>query len=195
RRIVREDIGGYLPQLREAIAGTPDLIINVIFDAKVRASNKTILSPMFGVPERSWEWFDEKANEGVIIKKAGTIEELAGKLGIPAGALVETVRKWNSFVENKKDEEFGREELSFKIETPPFYGIRTGTMVIASSGGPVVNSRMEVIHNTGKVIRGLYAAGEVMGYQGAGTGCYDSGNYVFGKQAGLMAAWYAMNRK
>ncbi|MEW6143311.1 MAG: FAD-binding protein [Chloroflexota bacterium] len=195
KRVVREDIGGYLPPLREAIAGTPDLVLNVILDAKIRASNKTILSPIFGVPERPWEWFDEKANEGVIIKKADTIEELAGKLGIPAPALVETVARWNEFVENKKDEEFGREELSFKIENPPFFGIKTGTMVIASCGGPTVNSRMEVLDTTGKTIAGLYAAGEVMGYQGTGTGCYDSGNIVFGKQAGLMAAWHARTRR
>jgi fumarate reductase flavoprotein subunit len=199
KRVVREDVAMppvlYPPALKDAIAATPDLILNVVIDSRMRSSNKTILSPIFGVPERPWEWFDEKANEGIIIKKANTVEELAGKLGISGSVLVETISKWNKSVENKKDEEFGREELNFKLENPPFFGIKTGTMVIASCGGPAVNTRMEVIDVTGKSIPGLYAAGEVQGYQGAGTGCYDSGNIVFGRQAGLMAALFSRPRK
>jgi succinate dehydrogenase/fumarate reductase flavoprotein subunit len=45
------------------------------------------------------------------------------------------------------------------------------------------------------VIRGLYAAGEVAGYQGLGTGCFTTGNIVFGRRAGNLAAAEALDRR
>lgn len=191
KRVVREDVGGYLPALRDALAAAPDIMLNVILDSKMRSTNKTILTPIFDTPERPWEWFDEKAAEGVIIKKANTIDELAGKLTIPPAALAETIKKWNLSIDSGKDEEFGRLDLTMKLENPPYYGIATGTIAIGSSGGPAVNYRQEVLGTSGKTIRGLYAAGEVAGYRAHGTGSFHTGNLVFGKQAGYQACLYS----
>jgi fumarate reductase flavoprotein subunit len=195
KRVVREDIGGYLPALRDALAAAPDTMLNVILDSKMRASNKTILTPIFDTPERPWEWFDEKAAEGVIIKKAGTLDELAGKLNLPAAALSDTVNKWNAAINAGKDEEFGRLDLTMKLENPPYYGIATGTIAIGSSGGPAINCRQEVLRPSGKVIRGLYAAGEAAGYRAHGTGSFHTGNLVFGRQAGYQAAIHASGQR
>lgn len=191
KRVVREDVGGYLPALRDALAAAPDTMLNVVLDSKMRAVNKTILTAIFDTPERPWEWFDEKAAEGVIIKKADTLEELAGKLSLPAAALAETVRKWNASIDAGKDEEFGRLDLTMKLENPPYFGIATGTIAIGSSGGPAVNARQEVLRASGRVIGGLYAAGEAAGYRAHGTGSFHTGNLVFGKQAGYQAALHA----
>ena len=192
RRMVNEDCGGYQPKAREALAKAPGLVLNVILDRKIKEENPPILEGIFVVPQRSWEWFEEKANEGVIIKKADTIQELGQKLGMEPSNLMDTVDKWNHCVEAGQDTDFDRKDLNFKIEIPPFYGIRMSTIVIASSGGPATNVRQQVLDNGGRVIPGLYAAGEVAGYQGHGSGCLHSGNIVFGRQAGEMAAQYAL---
>lgn len=191
KRMVREDIGGYLPPLREALAKAPGIMMNAILDSRMRSSNKTIFMAMFDTPERSWEWFDQKAAEGVIVKKANSLEELAGKLNLPVTAFLETVRKWNAAIDAGKDEEFGRTDLKTKLENPPYFGIATNTIAIGSTGGPAVNSRQEVLQPGGKVIAGLYAAGEVAGYRAHGTGCFHTGNLVFGRQAGYQAAVHA----
>jgi fumarate reductase flavoprotein subunit len=194
KRVVREDIGGYLPALREALAAAPGLMLNVILDSKMRQVNKTVFMAMFDTPERSWEWFDEKSAEGVIIKKADSLEELAGKLNLPVPVFLDSVRKWNSAIEAGKDEEFGRLDLTMKLESPPYFGIPTNTIAIGSSGGPAINCRQEVLRPGGKVIPGLYAAGEAAGYRAHGTGCFHTGNLVFGRQAGYQAAVHAMLR-
>ncbi|MCX8126148.1 MAG: FAD-binding protein, partial [Dehalococcoidia bacterium] len=59
-------------------------------------------------------------------------------------------------------------------------------------GGPETTVRQEVIGVDGKVIPGLFAAGEVTGYQGYGTGMFNTGCVVFGSQAGRMAAHYSL---
>jgi len=188
RRIVNEDSGGYGPAVRQALLKAPGHEMHIILDHQIRETQASPFISLFGIRERSWDWFDEKATEGVVIKRADTVAELAAKLDVPKSNLVDTVRRWNRFVAAGKDGDFNRQELSTKLEHPPYYGVRTVTMVIATSGGPAVNHRQEVINEAGRVIRGLYAAGEVAGYQGLGTGCFTTGNIVFGRRAGNLAA-------
>ena len=195
KRVVNEDCGGYSPMAREAVKAAPGNIINVVIDSKIKAENTSILSGIFTTPPRDWDWFDEKAAEGVIVKMANTIEELAVKLEVPVEALRDTVAEWNAAVAAGKDQEFGRTELGYRLENPPYYGIITGTMLIASMGGPAVNVRQQVLSEGSRVIPGLYAAGEVAGYQGQGSGSLHTGCVVFGWQAGACAAREALARR
>jgi fumarate reductase flavoprotein subunit len=105
------------------------------------------------------------------------------------------VTRYNGYVTTGEDEDFGRPDLDYKLENPPFYAIRTGVLVIASCGGPRNNVRQQVLDRNDKVIPGLYVAGEVSGYQGFATGMYTMGNLVFGKQAGRIAAWVALGSR
>jgi len=191
KRVVNEDNGVYMPETRLAMLNAPEMTLLVILDQKIKDENNSILRSWFSVPERSWEWFDEKAEEGMAIKKADTIEELGHSLGINAQTLQETVATWNGYVAAGKDPEFGRKELNYGIENPPFYAIKTVPSVLISAGGPATNVRQQVLDTTGKIIPGLYAAGELTGFRAFGTGSLNTGCIVFGKQAGMIAAQYA----
>jgi predicted oxidoreductase len=98
-------------------------------------------------------------------------------------------------VEAGQDLEFGRQDLVYRIENPPFYAIETAPVVLLGGGGPANNVKQQVLDKNGEVIQGLYVAGEVSGFQSAGTGSLNIGNVIFGKQAGKMAAHEALYRR
>ena len=192
KRVINEDGGFLTPPPRLAMLNAPDMVLIVILDKKIIDENAPILIEWLNLPGRSWEWFDKKADEGTVIKKANTIEELGRSLGVNVQNLKDTITKWNGYVEAGKDLDFDRKELNYKIENPPFYAIKTVPSVLISAGGPAVNVRQQVLDKTGKVIQGLYAAGELTGFRGFGTGSSNTGAIVFGKQAGTMAAQHAL---
>ena len=131
-----------------------------------------------------------------LLVKGGTIEELAHKIGMPAGVLEETVRMYNSYVDGGKDLEFGRATLAgnfgrpVKLDSPPFYSIETRAHFLSTYAGLAVDKDMHVLTRSGN-IPGLYAAGEVVGgFHGA---AYHSGTalgkaLIFGRIAGRNAA-------
>jgi len=169
-----------------------DQTVFVILDEGIKTANKD--TPIaFG----AWNKFDEAAKAGELVKMANTIEELAGKLGIDAAALKNTVDKYNGYVTAGKDPDFGRTELKYKIATPPFYGIKTIPSSILTRGGLVINTRAEVLDTKGKIIPGLYAAGEVVAQSltSSGIGSISGGAnttaMVFGRLAGIQATKYA----
>lgn len=113
---------------------------------------------------------NSKGPENEAARKAGTlfigntIEELAGKMGVPADALKKTIDEYNKAVDTKVDP-FGRNPnmLVNKIEKAPFY---SGRIVMArhhTMGGVCINVKTQVLDRHGKVIPGLYAAGEITG--------------------------------
>ncbi len=196
RRVVNEDAEEYMLPPRLALLNAPEMTFIVILDKKIKDENRRILQRWFaGVEAHSWEWFEEKAEEGVIIKTANTIDELARLLGMNTQTLKDTITKWNGYVEAGEDLEFGRKDLSYKIENSPFYAIKTVPLMLGASGGPAINVRQQVLDITDKVIPGLYAAGELAGFRGFGTGSGNIGCIVFGKQAGRIAAWEALQRR
>ena len=195
KRVVNEDNGVYIPETRLAMLNAPEMTLIVILDKKIKDENDSILVEWFGVSEHSWRWFEEKAKEGIVIKKAKTVEELGHSLGINAQTLKETIATWNGYVDAGQDLEFGRKDLPYKIENPPFYAIKTVPVVLISAGGPATNVRQQVLDMTGRVIPGLYAAGELTGFRAFGTGSLNTGCIVFGKQAGMIAAQYALCRR
>lgn len=52
----------------------------------------------------------EKFLAAGVLKRADTLEELAELIGLPAGALTESVEQFNGYARNGKDEQFGRGE-------------------------------------------------------------------------------------
>jgi flavocytochrome c len=96
---------------------------------------------------------------------APTIGELAKFIGLPPDALSDTVRRYNTFVDSGKDPDFGKPKhlLKIKIETPPFYAVWMSIQVHDTAGGLATNARSQVIDFHGKLIPGLYAAGEAAG--------------------------------
>ncbi len=81
--------------------------------------------------------------------------------------------------------------LAHKIETPPFYAGPIGMARHHTMGGVRINVKAQVLDRTGKVIPGLYAAGEVTGgihgtNRVGGNALGDA--FTYGRIAGASAA-------
>ena len=198
KRVAREDAGMRMIETRLALRNVPEMTLIAILDKKIKDENRSIFVNVWGAQNpslsKTWEEFDQMANEGEIVKKADTLEEFANKLDIDAAIFKETIRKYNGFVSAGKDLEFSRQELKYRIENPPFYGVKTYPTVVMSNGGPATNDKQQVIHENGRIIPGLFAAGEITAYRGMGTGSGNIGAILFGKLAGRKAAEYALCR-
>ena len=94
-----------------------------------------------------------------------TIEKAAAAAGIDGEALAATVERYNGFVENGEDEDFGRsaEYMTMPIGDGPYYIIEQKPRFATTMGGLVINTDLQVMNKSGEVIEGLYAAGEVVG--------------------------------
>jgi fumarate reductase flavoprotein subunit len=131
-----------------------------------------------------------------LLVKADTIEELADRMHVPRQELVDTVERYNNFVDAGADPEFGRSHLSanigvpVKIETPPFYAYEAKSHFLATYAGLAIDENSRVLTADGH-IEGLYAAGEAIGgFHGASyhSGAAVGQALVFGRIAGRQAA-------
>lgn len=107
-------------------------------------------------------------------KTADTLEELAGKIGVPAEALVATVERFNSFVDKGHDDDFLRGDEPYDrsfsggelpltpITRGPFHAARFGLSDLGTKGGLRTDASGRVVNTAGAVIDGLYAAGNSM---------------------------------
>ncbi|MEN6472704.1 MAG: flavocytochrome c [Syntrophaceae bacterium] len=125
--------------------------------------------------------------------QANTLAELAGKIGLPAAALEDTINKHNQYLKDKKDPEFNKPitDVMMVMDEGPYYAIAQWPAVHHTMGGLRINTQAQVIDIWGSVIPRLFAAGEVTG------GIHGSnrlgGNaipdcVVFGRVAGTNAA-------
>lgn len=124
--------------------------------------------------------------------KADTLEGLAEQLGMDPATLVDTVAKFNSYVDNESDPDFGRTIYgpNIKVETAPFYASPRSPSVHHTMGGLKIDTQTHVIDVDGQIIPGLYAAGEVTGDLHGGNRL--GGNAIadamtFGRIAGAVA--------
>ena len=122
---------------------------------------------------------------------ADTLEELANKLGIPADTFIAEMERYNTFVANQKDEDFGKPLFGQPIDEGPFCATPRSPALHHTMGGVKIDAETHVINTAGEIIPGLYAAGEVCG--GIHAGNRLGGNamtdfLVFGRIAGENAA-------
>ncbi len=123
------------------------------------------------------------------VSRAGTLPELAAKLGIDGAELEQTVRRFNFFVDAGSDEDFHRGEHQWKlasaaaarggngslgtVEEPPFYGIALHPAG-GSSAGLLTDAHARVLHQRHRPIPGLYASGNAASATEQGVG-YQAG--------------------
>ncbi|MEV6333609.1 3-oxosteroid 1-dehydrogenase [Nocardia vinacea] len=142
----------------------------------------------------------QKYFDAGIIKKAGTLAELATKIGVPADSLIATVQRFNGFARAGRDEDFHRGESAYDryygdptvqpnpclapIDQGPFYAVEMVPGDLGTKGGLVTDEHSRVLHEDGAPIAGLYAAGNnsaaVMGNSYAGAGATIGPAMVFG---------------
>lgn len=130
--------------------------------------------------------------------EGATLEELAGKIGVDTKGLIDTMAKYNGYVKAGEDKDFGKTALPRELVKAPFYAIEVSPAVHHTMGGVRINTNAEVLTADGKVISGLFAAGEITGgVHGANRigGNAVTDITVYGKTAGENAADFAKNSK
>jgi len=98
-----------------------------------------------------------------LLVKADTLKEAADFFEIDAVELQATVDRYNGYVADGKDPEFNKRSLPSTIEVGPFYICKAVPAVHHTMGGIEINTNAQVLDKEGKVIGGLFAAGEVTG--------------------------------
>lgn len=115
------------------------------------------------------------------IPTGDTPRELAAKLGIDGDELERTIERWNGLVAEGHDPDFGRGDSAFDcwwgdpyrkgrrdatlgpLDRGPYYAFEIHSGCLGTKGGPRVDTDGRVLDLDGDPIRGLYAAGNVMG--------------------------------
>lgn len=126
------------------------------------------------------------------LMEGATLADLAAKIGVPAGALEETVRYFNEHAILGNDPAFGRGESAYDrywgdgecpwpnpslgpLQKGPFYAMEVVNGAFGTNGGIGTDGQARVLDVDGVPIEGLFAAGNVTenayaaGYPGAGA--------------------------
>ncbi|MEV7794275.1 FAD-dependent oxidoreductase [Streptomyces sp. NPDC087512] len=114
--------------------------------------------------------------ESGFVKKAGTVGELAVRIGADPERLRATVHRFNGFARAGRDEDFHRGDSVYDryygdptlpnpnlapLERGPFYAVPVHPGDIGTKGGLVTDATGRVLREDGTVIEGLYASGNV----------------------------------
>jgi succinate dehydrogenase/fumarate reductase flavoprotein subunit len=173
----------------------PHQPMTVIFDEATRTS-----TPVASAPPYSWAVLVEKyvwsaenlaeIDRGWIVR-ADTPQELAEALGMDPEIFAAELASYNAGCAAGHDERFGRApETLIPLITPPYYGFKSTPGIVYTCGGPRRNERSEVLDVHGRVIKRLFAAGEI---SSSYSWCMDGGMMIadalaFGRIAGRSAA-------
>ncbi|KAA9158257.1 3-oxosteroid 1-dehydrogenase [Amycolatopsis acidicola] len=173
----------------------------LVFDQRYRNRYMfTGIGPRQKMPGR---WF--KAG---IAAKAGSLGELAERIGVPAESLISTVNRFNGFAAAGVDADFDRGKSAYDhyygdprnkpnpslgpLDVAPFYAVKIVPGDLGTKGGLRTDVHARVLREDGSVITGLYAAGNtssaVMGHTYAGPGATIGPAMVFGYLAALHLA-------
>ncbi|WP_067186151.1 FAD-dependent oxidoreductase [Microtetraspora niveoalba] len=171
-RFVAEDTTS--PEHRERrLLRQPGLAMHVVWDRAIAEAAEPLIRN--GTGDWTRERMLSECESGRWIVAAGSIEELAGRLGVDPGGLAATVRRYNEAVAAGHDPEHGRTVLPAPIAAPPFYGLTSVAASLLSRDGLRVDGDLAVLDRAGAPIPGLYAVGEVLG-----NNVFAGDNYVGG---------------
>lgn len=115
------------------------------------------------VPQWTHEQLINESKKEKAVWQADSIEALATKIGLPANALSATVSQYNHFVQQQKDEQFGRTYLQHSLSKAPYFAVLVYAYSLISFGGLKVNEHLQVVCTDGTHFNNLYAAGEILG--------------------------------
>lgn len=114
------------------------------------------------------ESIDAQVKAGTLFR-ADTLEDLAKQVGMDPDTLVQTIKTYNEDVDKGEDPEFHKNVLGLKCEVAPFYATPRKPAIHHTMGGLVIDTKAHVLNKDGKVIDGLYSAGENAGGIHAGN--------------------------
>jgi 3-oxosteroid 1-dehydrogenase len=191
----------YAKKMLERNKSVPAVPSWAIFDSQY--TSKYMIGSMVPSDKRLQAW-----SEAGYLKRADTIEALAVQLGIDPKVLAATVKRFNGFVVNNRDEDFQRGETPYDrwlgdplhkpsetlgtIERAPFYAVPVLPGDVGTYGGVVTDEWARVLRVDGSVIPGLYATGvstaSVMGRSYPGAGSSVGPSFTWGYVAARHAA-------
>ncbi|HZQ56522.1 MAG TPA: FAD-dependent oxidoreductase [Acidimicrobiales bacterium] len=168
----------------------------LVFDQAVKDSAVVLPTVLPGQPAPSW------------VLQAPTLAALAAQMGVDAGALEETVARWNGHVAAGRDQDFHRGTTMFEVHMSgrqpspaacmravakaPFYAVPLVHGALGTNGGAVIDANARVRSMRGGAVPGLYAAGNatasVFGPAYPGGGATIGPALTFGYVAGRHAA-------
>jgi flavocytochrome c len=171
---------GYTPQFCERLVGhglmidpaTGKRFVNETGNRKVRADLMLVLEHVTliiadsdAVQRQVTPHTLSSGLETGVIMEFQTLEEIAQEFSIPVEPFLAEVQRWNGFVTNGKDEDFGTliQQGAGPTQTAPFYAAKLWPKVHHTMGGLVTNLKAQVMDQDYEPIPGLYAAGEVTG--------------------------------
>jgi hypothetical protein len=128
-----------------------------IFDADAVKREAWTCAPPFVDPDG---WFFSGPS---LRELAASIVCRYQKQPMSGAVLEETVARYNTFVDTKMDEDFGKPSPRYKIQTGPFYAAWSTPCIHDCLAGLRINGRAQVIDLWGDPILGLYCAGESAG--------------------------------
>ncbi|BBO03472.1 MULTISPECIES: FAD-dependent oxidoreductase [Bradyrhizobium] len=148
------------------------------------------------------------------LMRGDTLEALAAKAGIDAAAFIDTVRQFNATAPQGHDAAFGKGSKAYNryqgdamhgpnpcvapIENGPFYAIKMVVGDLGTYAGIVTDESARALDAEGRVIPGLYAAGNdmasIMGGNYPGAGITLGPALTFGYIAGRHLADSAAKR-
>lgn len=135
-------------------------------------------------------WLAQDGKGYPIVVEADSIPAVAKKAGVNGAELQKTVARYNTFVKNGKDEEFNRPAKFMKTQvslTGPYYIVEQQPRFATTMGGVVTDRTLNVVNRQDKPIKGLFAAGELVG--GAmGDDSPPGGNMAWAMTSGKLAA-------
>jgi 3-oxosteroid 1-dehydrogenase len=134
-----------------------------------------------------------------VVQEAGSLDELAGKIGVPAATLRETAERFNDLARRGHDDDFNRGDSAYDnyygdptlpnpnlypLSGPPYYAFQIILGDLGTSGGLRTDESARVLREDDTVIDGLYAVGNasaaVMGRSYAGAGATIGPAMTFG---------------
>ncbi|QYK00464.1 FAD-binding protein [Shewanella psychrotolerans] len=123
------------------------------------------------------ETFDKAIAAFKVLKEKGWLfeanspSELEKLMKMPKGNLVNTVKKFNAFKKDGKDQDFNRDmEFAKAFDGNKIYALVCNSVILATVSGLIIDEHGRVLNTKGEVIKGLYAAGNA-------SGDFFSGNY------------------
>jgi 3-oxosteroid 1-dehydrogenase len=150
---------------------------------------------------------EELIERGAVLR-GNTIADLARQMEVPAGALAQTVQRFNGFAAKGLDPDFGRGQSAYNdclgdpgyrtnaalgpLDRAPYYATKVVPADVGTCGGLIANEYAQVLDENDRVIEGLYATGNitatVMGRNYLGAGGSIAYTMVFGYVAARHAA-------
>jgi 3-oxosteroid 1-dehydrogenase len=148
----------------------------LIFDGAFR--DKYMCGPIMPndlMPDRKipGHWWDQ------YLYRAGSVAELAAKIGVPEDRLEHTVARFNADAAVGEDTQFGRGKSAYDhhwgdpdvkpnpclgpIDRAPFYAVRVDLGDLGAKGGLKADANAQVMSREGRPIQGLYAVGNCSG--------------------------------